>query len=73
MVAKEVLRAIVSRADHVFWPDDLSYLALPERGLRGHKQVTDFYLVALAGKNGGRLATLDESIAAQFPDACELV
>lgn len=71
--AKEILRDIVSRPDHLFWPNDVSYLALPERGLRGHKQVTDFYLVALAGKNGGRLATLDAALAALFPEVCELI
>lgn len=70
---KEVLRRIVDRPEHVFWPDDVSYLALPERGLRGHKQVTDFYLAALAGKNGGKLATMDKALAASFPDLCELI
>lgn len=71
--AKEILRTLVSHANHIFWPDDVSYLALPERGLRGPKQVTDFYLVALAGKNGGRLATMDASLAASFPEVCELI
>ena len=73
VMAKAVLRLIVSRDSHTFWPNDLSYLALPERGLRGHKQVTDFYLAALAGKNGGRMATMDESLAALFPEVCELI
>jgi len=50
--AKMMLRTIVSSPKHTFWPDDVSHLALPERGLRGHKQVTDFYLAALAGKQG---------------------
>lgn len=71
--AKAVLTSFVKSAKHIFWPDDVSYLALPERGLRGHKQVTDYYLVALAGKNGGKLATMDESLAAFFPDVCELI
>lgn len=71
--AKRVLKAIVSRPDHTFWPNDVSYTALPERGLRGHKQITDFYLVAIAGKNGGRLATSDAAIAALFPEVCELI
>jgi len=71
--AKGVLRAFVENVNHTFWPDDASYLALPERGLRGHKQVTDYYLVALAEKNGGKLATMDEALAATFPDVCELL
>ena len=73
VAAKGMLRSIVSSPKHIFWPDDLSYLALPERGLRGHKQVTDFYLAALAGKNGGKLATMDKALAACFPDVCELI
>jgi predicted nucleic acid-binding protein len=73
LLAKDVLRTITSQPKHTFWPDDVSYLALPERGLRGHKQVTDYYLVALAGKNGGKLATMDEALAATFPDVCELI
>lgn len=71
--AKQILKTFVDSDHHVFWPDDVSYLALPERGLRGHKQVTDYYLAALAGKNGGRLATMDDSLAAFFPDVCELI
>ena len=71
--AKAMLRTIVSSPKHTFWPDDVSYLALPERGLRGHKQVTDFYLAALTGKNGGKLATMDKALAASFPDVCELI
>ena len=30
--------------------------------LHGHRQVTDAYLLALATANGGRFATLDQSI-----------
>ena len=71
--AKGVLRAFVENTNHRFWPDDVSYLALPERGLRGPKQVTDYYLAALAGKKGGKLATMDEALAATFPDICELI
>lgn len=70
---KEVLRLLMARTDFVFWPDDVSYLDLPDRGLRGHKQVTDFYLVALTHAHEGRLATLDAALATQFPDTCELI
>ncbi|MBL8237769.1 MAG: hypothetical protein JNM66_10145 [Bryobacterales bacterium] len=73
MEAKNVLRIFVENPSHTFWPDDVSCLSLPERGLRGHKQLTDYYLVALAGKNGGKLTTMDEALAATFPDICELI
>jgi toxin-antitoxin system PIN domain toxin len=50
---------------HVFWADTVS---LRDRSLfnppliRGHRQVTDLYLLGLARKMGGRLATFDRSI-----------
>jgi hypothetical protein len=50
---------------HAFWPDDVSLTdsALFQREhLRGHQQVTDVYLLALAAKHGGRLVTFDQGI-----------
>jgi uncharacterized protein len=49
---------------HSFWPDTLSYEVISWRGVLGQRQVTDAYLVALALHNGGRLATLDQGLAA---------
>jgi toxin-antitoxin system PIN domain toxin len=50
---------------HQFWPDAVSLhddtmfdLAV----LRGHRQITDVYLLGLAVKNDGRLVTFDQSI-----------
>jgi predicted nucleic acid-binding protein len=34
---------------------------------------TDCYLVVLAGKHGGKVATTDEALAATYPDICELI
>lgn len=53
-------------ADHVFWPDHQPFAAATEftgQRLVGHQQVTDAYLLGLALKQGGVLATLDERIA----------
>jgi toxin-antitoxin system PIN domain toxin len=50
---------------HEFWPCSVSLLDedLIDYGrLHGHRQVTDAYLLALATANGGRFATLDQSI-----------
>jgi uncharacterized protein len=50
---------------HQFWRDEVS---LCETGLftaaliRGHRQLTDIYLLGLATRNGGALATFDRSI-----------
>lgn len=50
---------------HQFWPDDLSLLdgeVADRKRIHGPKQVTDLYLVALAVKHEGRLATFDDRI-----------
>ncbi len=58
---------------HSFWPDNLSYEAISWRGVLGQRQVTDAYLVALALHNGGRLATLDQGLAALHADDAVLL
>jgi predicted nucleic acid-binding protein len=47
---------------HTFWPD-VSVCDAREFDLAvGHRQLTDVYLLALAVRHGGRLATFDRSI-----------
>ncbi len=49
-----------------FWPDDVSICDAKAFKLSvGHRQLTDVYLLALAVRHGGRLATFDRSIVAQ--------
>ncbi len=67
--ARNLLAALVSMEGHVFWPDDVPYSSLPWRQVVGYRQVTDGYLVSLAKNHGGRLATLDQSLATVFPEA----
>lgn len=59
------LRAFTLETDHQFWEDDLSVrddsVFVADR-IHGGKQLTDFYLLALAAKHKGRLATFDASI-----------
>ena len=62
--AKLLLEAISELPQHEFWPDEASYLELPTAGIIGHRQVTDAYLVLLAQKHGGTLATMDAGLAA---------
>lgn len=60
-----VLSANTASQDHVFWSDDMPFgEAAAFAGLRlvGHQQVTDAYLVGLALRRGGILATLDQRI-----------
>jgi toxin-antitoxin system PIN domain toxin len=62
--AKLLLRSISALPRHEFWPDDVSFLEMETTGVMGHKQVTDAYLVALARKHGGSVATMDFALAA---------
>ena len=61
--AIDLLAEQVAEVHHVFWPDDIS-LSDGTRfdPLTGPNQITDVYLLALAVKNGGRLATHDRSV-----------
>ena len=71
--AQAVLRALAQRPGYEFWPDDLSYAEAALGDVRGHKQVTDAYLAALARAHGCRLATLDAALAALHPDVADLI
>jgi uncharacterized protein len=62
--AKLLLGSISALPRHEFWPDDVSYLDIPNTGIAGHRQVTDAYLVLLARKHGGSVATMDRALAA---------
>src|SRR5580692_10584841 len=62
--AKILLKSISSLPRHEFWPDDVSYLGISTSGIVGHRQVTDAYLVLLAEKHGGSVATMDRALAA---------
>lgn len=65
--ALAVLQANLELPGHHFWP---ASMPLPEavgdagRRLRGHRQVTDAYLLGLALHHRGKLATVDRGIAA---------
>ena len=60
------LAAFCESRSHSFWSDDRSIIGLlsseVRRRMRGHRQVTDFYLVALAERQGGQLGTFDGSL-----------
>ncbi len=52
---------------HPFWPDDLSFSdsrVFP--GLPASRYLTDIYLLALAVKHGGRIATFDAGMDASL-------
>lgn len=69
VVAQQVLRAVHAAPGFEFWPDSVSYAVADLGPVRGHRQVTDAYLVGVAASRaGGVLATLDEGLAQVYPD-----
>lgn len=60
----DVLAKLVKVKGHVFWPDESSWLKpqIDMSVMVGHQQVTDFHLVDLAARHGGKLATFDRAV-----------
>ena len=59
--------AYLDSPGHQFWPDDASLMnSRLFTSLPGSKQLTEIYLLGLAVKHGGRLATFDASIDASL-------
>lgn len=59
------LRLFQQSGQHVFWPDAVSLTDLTvfrPSYMRGQRQVTDVYLLGIAVRKGGRLATFDNTI-----------
>lgn len=68
--ALDLLREIVALPHHVFWTDEVALADSPfvaGSALRGHRQVTDVHLLALAEQRSGRVATLDHAMANLLP------
>jgi toxin-antitoxin system PIN domain toxin len=64
-VVSEILTVLCALPGHAFWPDDVRLLDAAEVDLSRllqSAQVTDTYLLALAARNGGQLATLDRRL-----------
>jgi hypothetical protein len=59
------LRTFATQTDHEFWPDDVSLRdgkRFATERMHNSRQLTDLYLLALAGKHAGTLATFDQGI-----------
>jgi len=59
------VRSFCSATDHHFWADSVSILdesLFRPSMVAGHQKITDAYLLGLAVRNHGRLATFDRSI-----------
>jgi toxin-antitoxin system PIN domain toxin len=63
--ANEALADSLRDDAHHFWPDSISLpdaMKVLKEPIRGHQQITDAYLVALAIRNKGKLATFDRGL-----------
>lgn len=59
------LRGFCASPHHHFWPDSVSLIdesLFRPPMIGGHQKITDVYLLGLAVRNHGRLATFDRSI-----------
>ena len=62
-VVFSILRQLCEATGHHFWSEDLSILEILEAdAIITHAQITDVYLLGLAVRNKGKLATLDQRI-----------
>jgi uncharacterized protein len=69
------LRTFAAHTNHEFWPDGISLRderTFISGHIHGSKHLTDIYLLALARKNGGKLATFDKGIPISAVSAAEL-
>jgi toxin-antitoxin system PIN domain toxin len=58
-----ILRQFCDSPGHCFWAEDLSILDIVEpEAIITHSQITDIYLLGLAVRKNGKLATLDRRI-----------
>ena len=71
--AMAVLAGLHASARCEFWPDSISYADADLEHVRGHRQVTDAYLVALAASRGSKLATFDRALRTALPAHVELI
>jgi hypothetical protein len=75
------LRILCADTGHEFWSDSVSLLdesLFRLQAITGHQQIADIYLLGLAIRHGGRLATFDRSIPLKAvvgagPDRLELI
>lgn len=68
--AVNVLCHNLTHPHHRFWRDELSFPEAVESfrdRIVGHQQITDAYLLGLATRKGGKLATLDRAVLSLLP------
>lgn len=67
------LKSLHAHPRHVFWAENFSYTGIDPARLTGHRQITDAWLVELARRQGGKLATLDAALSVLWPESAFLI
>jgi len=68
--AMELLETNAGHPAHRFWKDENGFLSLAAPfadRITGHRQVTDAFLLGLALRNNGKVATLDRGMRSLLP------
>ncbi len=71
--AWRALAEVEAHTLHDYCSDDLPYREVPHRLMQGHGQITDAWLIELARRNGGKVATLDQGMVATYPNEAVLI
>jgi len=72
--ALALLRSNLEHHGHEFWRDEIQLteaVELTQAKLVGHQQITDAYLLGLAGRKKGKLVTLDRNVPALMAQTAE--
>ena len=67
------LAALQRHPAHDLWLNNFSYSEVSLDPLQAHRQITDAWLVELARRRGGKLVTLDASVATLYPEDAFLI
>lgn len=66
MQVRQLMQQVIAEVDHEFWPADASLITddlLDWTRIFGHNQIADAYLLALAVRHNGALASFDQRIS----------
>lgn len=71
--AGDLMEHLANNPRHEMWPDDLPYSRRLLRGVIGHRQATDAYLVEIAQAREATVATFDSGLKLLRPTSVELI
>ena len=67
------LKELTQHPRHTFWNDGTAYTELSHDYVQGHRQITDFWLIDLARRQKGQVATFDKGLCTIHPEHSYLI